>query len=325
MIISEWIELLIPLRYHSFMDIHQLNAFLAVAEELNFRKAAERLHMSQPPLTRLISKLEEDLGVKLFNRSTRKVELTGAGLALLNEGRGIMDKLAVAEKTVRDIGKLKAGQLHIAFSAPAFYSSLPQMTWNFRDRFSKVKLSVNELTHDRQIQSLKAGKIDVGFMEGPIENSDRFQSLLVADQELGLLVPEDHRLASRKKIKLLDLDNETVLMHPRSERPGFHDGILSFFKSNKVRIHIRYRENGENCTILVAMKKGLLLAFKSAHNCQTPGTVFIPIEKPPKLGVYAVWNSENPSVELKSFLNFIRENSAIKDPEGECLMGLASW
>ncbi|MNK12054.1 HTH-type transcriptional regulator CatM [compost metagenome] len=307
------------------MDINQLNAFLTVAEELNFRKAADRLHMSQPPLTRLISKLEDDLGVKLFNRSTRKVELTGAGLALLNEGREIMDKLAEAEKAVRDIGKLKTGHIEIAFSAPAFYSSLPKLAWNFKDRFAKVKLSVNELNHERQLQALKAGKIDVGFMEGPVEESKNLSALMVADQELGLLVSENHRLASRKKVKISELAEETVIFHARSERPGFHDGLLNFFKSNQIKINIRYRDVGESCAILVAMEKGLLLSVGLGHGTSTPGTVFVPIEKPPKLGVYAVWNPNNPSLELKSFLNFVRENSAIKDPKVDCLMGLASW
>lgn len=306
------------------MNFNELKAFLVVAEELNFRKAAERLAMTQPPLTRLIAKLEDDLRVQLFIRSTRRVEITAAGISLLKDAREILAKVEEAEESVRMIGALKKGELSIAFSRMAFYSNFPNLVSSFREFFPKVDVSMKERALDKIASDLKAGRSDIAFCELPLDG-EAYETALISSHSLGVLLPIDHPLARRTRIKLKELSGSSFVLHPRSEAGLFHDSICNFLEQHGMDYSIRYRKKGEICPLLVSTGQGILLALRTDKNHLIAGTRFVELENPtPKYGIYAVWNRANPRAELKSMTSFLKEQASLEKPCIRCLMGIGS-
>ncbi|RZA16965.1 MAG: LysR family transcriptional regulator [Proteobacteria bacterium] len=305
------------------MDIQSLRAFKVVAEELNFRRAAEILSMSQPPLTRLIARLEDELGVQLFTRTTRRVEITAAGLTLLSEAREILDRILIAEKRVREVGALRRGKLRINFSSLAFYSALPKLLASYREHFPKVAIEMHEKTMRQIYSDLERGKVDLIVSESPFDE-EGCEAINISQDDLGVLLPVHHSLAKRKKLKLNELAGESFILHPRTDSPRFYDAIRSFMDEHKFAYKVRMRKRGESCPVLVATDHGLLLSVRSTFSERVPGTLFVPLESPaPKVGIYAVWKKSDAEVstELQSLISFLRERSSVHDACGGCLMG----
>lgn len=302
------------------MDLQKLKAFVVVAEELNFRKSAEILGMTQPPLTRLIASLEEELATALFERSTRKVKLTGAGVFLLKEARELLSRAETVEKELRAISKQKTGSLHIGFSTTAFLASLPKIREEFQDRFPKIKLELHQESHRGLIEGLKNSRFDVCFLEGE-PGKEGFAHHIVQDEALGVLVPKKHPLAKRKEIELRDLKNETLILHPRKEHHSFFDTIHKLCEKEGFKPHIYIKNENESCPVLVAIGKGVSLTIASSQTVVPQETLFIPIKKL-YLPVSAFWLAENPNPSLKSFLSFVIENASLGRGNAECLMDI---
>ncbi|MEI1280055.1 LysR family transcriptional regulator [Leptospira venezuelensis] len=300
------------------MDLSKLRSFIVVAEELNFRKSAEILGISQPPLTRLISSFEEELSTKLFERTTRHVKLTGAGVHLLKEGREIIAKAEKIEKEVRSIGKLKAGGLSIGFSTTTFMASLPQIINEFQDRFPRIKLQLQQETRNRIIKGLKSAQFDICFLEGEVPDP-RLEKHPVHDEVLGVLVPKRHPLAKREEIEFKELKDETIILHPKKDSGSFYDTISSLFKQSGIKPKVYIKNERESCPILVATGRGVSLTILGAQNFAPADTKFVPIKQlylP--VSVFYVQENQNPS--LKTFLSFVSESSFIKNKHAECLM-----
>lgn len=222
------------------MDIRELNAFSVLAQELNFRKAAERLGMSQPPLTRLIKNLEEKLGVVLFQRNTRSVELTGAGVYLLKRSQDILDEVDRMEFEVRSLHTQKSNRIRISLSTSALHTNAPRIISSFKQQFPRIKVEVMEdpLTSVRQL--LRSGKRDIVF--GVNEFSDSMiQSQAVQTHELGMLVPAENPLSKRKFLKLNDLSGETLIFHGKHDHLGFQKDFLSYVRSKDINVKVYYK------------------------------------------------------------------------------------
>lgn len=300
------------------MDINKLKAFMIVAEELNFRKSAERLAMSQPPLTRLISGLEKDLGVRLFERTTRQVHLTGAGVVLLNEGRNILASIDRVEAELRSISKMKRSSLNVAFSATAFLARLPTIIEEFRGRVPKVKLELQQESSHEILRGLKEGAFDVGFVDG-ITSEKSLESHKVQDEALGVLLPKKHPLAQRSEIEFSELRDETIILHHRREAQEFHDRVCRLIQDLEHKPKIYIKGERENCPILVATGKGVSLTISGAQNLAMHETKFVPL-KELFLPVSVFWNPENSIPALKSFLSFVIENRSIRhNKRNECM------
>ncbi|AYV57770.1 LysR family transcriptional regulator [Leptospira kmetyi] len=300
------------------MDLSKLKSFIVVAEELNFRKSAEILGISQPPLTRLISSLEEELSTKLFERTTRQVQLTGAGIFLLKEGKEIIARAENLEREVRSIGKLKAGKLNIGFSTTSFLANLPQIIDEFQNRFPKLKFQLHQETRIRILKGLRSGHFDVCFMEGTVSEED-LESRSVHDEGLGVLVPKKHPLAKRKEIELRELKDETIILHPKKEAGKFYDTISQLFKQSGIKPKLYVKNDRESCPILVATGKGVSLTVLGAQNIAPSETQFVPIKKL-FLPVSVFWAPENKNPLLKTFLSFVIESDSFKNKKAECLM-----
>ncbi|TGJ99732.1 LysR family transcriptional regulator [Leptospira semungkisensis] len=300
------------------MDLSKLKSFIVVAEELNFRKSAEILGMSQPPLTRLISSFEEELSTKLFERTTRQVKLTGAGIFLLKEGRDIISKVESIEKEVRSIGKLKSGVLNIGFSTTTFMASLPQIIEEFRDRFPRIKFQLHQESRNRIRKGLKSAHFDICFLEGEIPEPG-FEKYAVHDEVLGVLLPKKHPLTKKKEIELSELKNETIILHPKKDSGNFYDTIIQLFKQSGIKPKVYVKNERESCPILVATGKGVSLTILGAQNFAPADTQFVPIKKL-YLPVSVFWVPENRNPSLKTFLSFVTESNVLKDRKAECLM-----
>jgi DNA-binding transcriptional LysR family regulator len=299
------------------MEFAKLKAFIVVAEELNFRRSAELLGMSQPPLTRLIASLEEELGTQLFDRTTRQVRLTGAGVVLLKEAREIVSAIARIETEIRSIGKMKRGALNIGFSATVFLARFPTIIDEFKNRFPKVKMDLHQESSREILNRLKDGHFDVGFVENITSEKD-LNSYLVQDEVLGVLLPKKHPLIKKKEIEFEDLKDETIILHQRSESKEFYDRISRLLSDLKEKPKVYIKAERESCPILVATGKGVSLTIAGTQNIVMNQTRFVPI-KNMFLPVSVFWKPENTNPSLNCFLSFAKENRSLKIQKAECL------
>ncbi len=181
------------------MELRQLKYFLAVAEELNFRRAAEKLYMQQPPLSRQIRQLETELGVELFHRTKRSVSLTKAGQAFLDEARLT---LAQAQRAANAAQQAVAkNKLTVGFSICAFDRVLPELIQKFRQQHPETQVNLTEMSKEEQIQALLTNKIDVGFCYAPITNPE-LDSVNILSEPLAVVLPPDHPLVEQEKIEM---------------------------------------------------------------------------------------------------------------------------
>lgn len=300
------------------MDFGKLKAFIVVAEELNFRRSAEVLGMSQPPLTRLIASLENELDTKLFERTTRRVRLTGAGVLLLREAREIASAVSRIETDIRAVGKKTAGILKIGFSRAAFMIRFPAVIDEFQDRFPKITLDLREEPSGEIVKHVKNGRLDVGFVEGVTSDSE-LESHEVDSENLGVLLPKKHPLSTRKEIQLPDLRDDTVILHNRGEVVEWQDRIARLIKGMTRRPKIYIKGDGECCPILVATGRGVALTIAGSQNIAPQHTRFVPI-RDLFLPIRVFWKGENENPYLRTFVSFIIEKRSVLSQKTECLM-----
>lgn len=211
------------------MELRQLRYFLAVADELHFGRAARRLHMSQPPLSVQIGRLEREVGMPLFDRSTRRVMLTPAGLHLQERARRILDEVDAVRAEMRDYVDGLAGQLTAGFVSSANYTVLPEVVRLFRSRRDRVTLSLVPLTSGEQIDRLRDGTLDVGLVRDESALSDARSPALITEvvfeERLVMCVPTSHPLASRAEVTAAEILEVPMIAYPRSLMPGYVDRV----------------------------------------------------------------------------------------------------
>lgn len=210
------------------MDIKQLRYFVAVAEEQNFTRAAKRLFIAQPPLSRQIQQLEDELGVTLFERGTRPLKMTEAGRFLYTHATRLLVKTNELKAMTQRVGKIERS-LSIGFVATTLYGLLPRVIRQFREQYPMVKVSLHEMTSSQQLAALKSGEIDVGFGRLRIEDPS-IRRIVLREESLMVAVPTSHPYSKRKSsLKLKDLVDRRLLVFPKAPRPSFADQILAFF------------------------------------------------------------------------------------------------
>ena len=208
------------------IELRHLRYFIAVAEELHFGRAADRLHMAQPPLSQQIRQLEAELGFQLFHRTKRSVELTEAGQVFLKDCRKIFRQLDQAVRTGQQASRGELGQLAIAFVSSAAYNILPPILQAFRAAMPQVRLELHELTTDQQVRWMQDGRIDVGFVRPPVED-EQLQLMTIFREPLVVALPIAHPLAEQPQVSLAALASEPFILFPRPLAPGLYDQIIS--------------------------------------------------------------------------------------------------
>jgi len=257
------------------VDLRQLRYFLAVADERSFSRAAERLHVSQPPLSTHVKSLETELGVRLVDRTNRGATLTPAGQVFYDEIRIILRRLDQARLKAQNAGRGDAGQLSIGFVSIADYGILPPALRRFRERFANVDVQLHELTTDAQIKGIRSGTLDLGIGLGPVEETDLvFEPLL--QERLLLAAPRGHRLMKGSDaVRLKALAGESFIVPPRELAPGLYDLILSECRANGFTPRISQHARQMQTIIgLVASGMGVALVPSSVKNMKRAGVQY---------------------------------------------------
>jgi DNA-binding transcriptional LysR family regulator len=222
-----------PREYQYPFELRHLVYFREVARRLHFRKAAEALAIAQPALSRQIAQLESVLGVRLLNRSSRHVELTPAGAALVERIEPVLASLMRVPADMKAVSEGRVGRLRVAFTGLSMATVLPDILRGFHRRFPGIRLELNESPTALQIAALQAGEIDCGFFhpDGP---SPGIETTLLLRERNGVLLPSDHPLRAKKSLRLRDLAGTPFVLFPRANNPGFYDRVLAAFVSSGI-------------------------------------------------------------------------------------------
>ncbi len=291
------------------MELRQLKYFVTVAEELNFRRAAERLYMEQPPLSRQIRQLEEELGVELFHRSKRGVTLTEAGGAFLDEARLTLAQAERAAKAARQAIELRSQQLTIGFSICAFNRVLPEIIQTFRQEFPDVKVILTEMTTHLQIQALLDEKIDIGFIHAPIEQPD-IETITLLREPLVVALPPNHPLAKQEIIDLVSLKNEPFVLCPQPVKPDLYAQIMQLCQQAGFEPNVVQQASPPEVQLaLVESGMGISLVAAGAETRHKIGVVYRPLaETTPILEIAAAWQKGHISPVLQQFLLVVKKS-----------------
>lgn len=253
------------------MELRQLRYFLVVADELHFGRAAERLHITQPPLTVAVRRLESELRVQLFDRTTRRVTLTAAGQSFKDRIQAVITDLDDAAGDVADVAAGKSGKIRVGFVSSASYTTVPEAIRLFRQRRPRIDLVLNPLTSGEQIEQLLDGNLDLGLIRDPGDIPGLNLELL-STEDLVVVLPDTHRLAAAEEIRPQDLEGEPMILFPYRLMPGFVTRILRLFdKLPTPPIVVQQAIHQETVLGLVAAGLGISVLPESVQRFQMPG------------------------------------------------------
>jgi DNA-binding transcriptional LysR family regulator len=295
------------------MELRQLRYFLAVAEEMHFHHAAERLHLSQPSLSQQIHQLEEELGVKLFDRYNRRVSLTGAGENLLRRARLILQGVEEAVQETQQVGRGLAGRLTISFVSTALIGALPPVLKDFLSRVPAAELKLEEIDPEEQILHISRGISDIGFMHASIDDP-QLNSMVVQREKLMVAVPSE--LAGRGSVDLRSLDKYTSIMPSAFTSFGFHAHVRRAYElagaTPHKTLHTKLIIAG---LYLVASGMGIAVVPESFRSVKIQGVIYRPLlVNPPPVELLAVWRRDSDSQLLQRFLETLQTRSTEKRP-----------
>jgi DNA-binding transcriptional LysR family regulator len=285
------------------VELRQLRYFIAVAEELHFRRAAARLHISQPPLSQQIARLEEELGCRLLNRTRRRVELTAAGEAFLRDARAVLEELDVAVATARRIESGQAGLLRVNFVGSALLSIVPGIIQRFRRGRPNVEIELRERSTLDQLRVLAGGLVDVGLVRPPIEADESLTAEVVMRERTVAAIPSDHPLAQRSRISLRTLAAEPLVLFPREQAPGFHDLLTGKLAASVRSPHVvQYAPEMTTIIGLVAAGIGLSPVPASVARLGLEGVTYRPLTGAPDTELLAVTRTGDDSPLVAAFI-----------------------
>ena len=288
------------------MELRRLRYFVAVAEELHFGRAAERLDMAQPPLSRQIAQLERDLDVKLFDRSRAQIRLTPAGDTLLDRARTILDQLDSAFHEVTRIGKGSAGRLRIAFVGSASHGVLPTIIKSFRSHYPDVDLALSAMNNADLERALVQREIDIAVARPSLKGED-YRSIELHREPLVLAMPDNSKLNSKSPIALKSLESETFILYPRRPRPSFADHVLSVLTEEGVApAETIFAQDYQTAISLVSVGVGLSVVPESVSSTQRPGVFYRPYEGyNPGTGLSAHARRDNTKPHVVNFFKIL--------------------
>ena len=290
------------------MKLHSFHYFVAVAEELHFGKAAARLHITQPALSRQIHRLETELGIQLFRRTKRTVELTEAGVAFLREIRQALQQVDTAVQVAQRVARGEVGALRIGFTASSMHTVLPKILQHFRDRYPDVELTMIEICTLDQVNGLKTDKIDVGFLHPPIDASFLNLHALPGERLLAVL-PHTHALATQAQLSLESLATESFILHPRHEGPVLYDQFLHLCRKAGFEPQIVYEDTQHQTRIgLVMAGMGITFVPESLQQASLTGATYCALKgESLELQLAVAWRRHQVSPVVQRFLSIVEQ------------------
>jgi DNA-binding transcriptional LysR family regulator len=260
-------------------DLKQLHCFVAVATELNFRRAAVRLNMTQPPLTRQIQLLEHGLGIQLLERTKHSVRLTTAGQVFLVDATRLLNLAEQAANTARRASRGETGRVRIGFTGAAGHEIVPRLLAAAKQALPDIDVVVHELISAAQIEAFAANSIDLGIMR-PLNSRQKLASFLIEREPLIVVLPAQHALADCATIDLRSLDNQPFIMHSPEDGKYFHDQVMGLFWSAKVMPDfVQYIDQTPTIISMVRAGLGMAIVPASAQRFDFDNVVFRPIRR----------------------------------------------
>lgn len=293
------------------MDLRQLRHFAAVAEELHFGRAAERLGMTQPPLSQSIQALEEELGVRLFERTKRTVDLTPVGAQWRPHAQAVLDAAAALPGLADRLRRGEAGSLRMAFVSVADYNVLPTLVRRYKERFPGVEITLREATSDEQIRAVGEGTIDLGLIVRPPQASfpPALEYRRLWREPLVLAAPsawvESGRVSLRReRVAFASIRDEPLIVFPRAAAPALHDIITRYYHDHGARARIG-QEAVQMQTIISLVSAGLGVALvpASLKNLALSGVEYLPLSgRPPEIETGLIWPAVSSLPAVRHFL-----------------------
>jgi DNA-binding transcriptional LysR family regulator len=244
------------------MELRQLRYFVAVAEELSFSRAAARVHISQPPLSRQVRLLEEGLGVQLLERDKHHVRLTEAGTVFLQHAQALLADAQSAALSAQRAARGEVGRLVIGFIGSAIYSCLPRVLRSFRESYPDVELVPTPLTISQQLDALRTKQIDAGFVRQPVQ-AEGIETVRLLREPYMVALPSGHRLAQEQTISLRALNSERFIIFRREEGPGAYNAIMQLCRRSGFTPSIA-QEAGPMTTVIGLVGSGIGVAIVPA-------------------------------------------------------------
>jgi DNA-binding transcriptional LysR family regulator len=290
------------------VEHRQIRYFLALAEEQNFTRAAERLHMAQPPLTRQIKALEDELGYALFTRTPRGVTLTDAGQALWEDLPKVLAMTDSALERAQRASRGQIGRLDVGIFGSGILDVIPRLLARFHARRPEVRIVLHNLSKSEQIQALRERRISVGFNR-LIPPEDDLAVETVMREPLMVALPQDHPLATRTQLTIADLDGLPLILYPNLPMPGLAQQIMQAFGREGVRLHVEHEvEEVVTAIALVAGGFGVCVTSASTAALRLPGVVYLPLHSVhlAEIELSCVSLRSNTSAVLAAFLDQVK-------------------
>ena len=289
------------------MELRHLRYFLALAEEKHFGRAAERLHMAQPPLSSQIKQLETELGTTLFERTTRRVELTHAGTLLVDRARQILGDVEAARCDVADVGRGAAGVLRAGFSGTATYRLMPEVVRLFQEQLPAVRLQISgEMLTPRMEQGLLENRLDAAVLRPPVQ-SEEISLDEVEQTRLVVALPRQHRLAhAEDPVSIGEFSGDEVISYPRDSSVASVMTELSRQAGFRPRI---VQEATETSTLIALISAGLGIGFlPGSSSLPLHGSIAIrPLAEATTVGLSTAWKAGDDSPLTASFIRLVRQ------------------
>lgn len=278
-----------------------------MAEELHFGRAARRLHLSQPPLSLQIQRLEEDLGTALFERSRRHVALTEAGQVLLGRARHLLAEAERAAQEVSRVARGEAGVLTLGYAATASHRVLPEMVPKFRKQYPELRLELLELRSALQPQALAEGRIELGLVCAPVAAPGLIETPLIGEK-LIVALPRLHPLAAKKQLRPRDLDGEAYVGVRPDVEPAWAEAAAHALKlAGCVPQLVQETDTKISLVGLIAAGLGLSVVSESMASLERRGVVFRPLVGLKLMLVLSALTPRSPSPRAAAFLGLLRQ------------------
>ena len=289
------------------LDLRLLRYFDVLSEELHFGRAAERLHITQSPLSKAIQQLEAQFGLTLFERDSKHVALTPVGLVMLERARETLLHASKTAMFAHSVSQGRTGKIEIGFTALMLYRQLGRLMHNYQALYPEMEIRLSETVSQRQIEYVKSGNLDAGFINSPIAPRG-LESLCMSRESYVACIPSNHTLAHAKQIPLEALQDETFLMFSRDSSQSFHDQIMSMCaKAGFVPNTLHYSGQVLTLVSLVGAGFGVTVVPECARNACIPDVSFVALTgSEPQATSYFIWNKDRPTLALPSLIAMLR-------------------
>ncbi len=293
------------------MDLRQVKYFVTVAEELSFVRAAQRLHMSQPPLSQQIKALEEELGVELLLRTRREVKLTHAGSVFLAESRELLEKAqAMAHRTRQAAGGEQA-TLRVGMATSALFHVLPQLLDRLKARLPGVTMTITDMNSDEQVRSLTVDRIDLGFIHARPDIRGLARCNIVFDTFV-VALPATHVLAGRSDLSLRDLQDEDIVAFSRDHAPALFDALIASCQQEGFSPRIAHvARHPASVLQMVQLGLGVSIVPRAYSTHAPPAVAFRDLPgMAARLRIDALWREGNPAPGLRRVIDEVLQTFA---------------